>query len=232
MWCEPSDSSRRYGRVSQRARCDFSGETLWDRPVQGCSEVPCRIRIADFGQYQQERIMRVLQDSFSLRRQIYQGRSLQIVDQRPDTVALKDALELGIATGAPNLFNLVRAGDEFEASYSPGVVDEMGRTVWRDERRQQDVAVQDNLYPSERTRSRASSTARSICSGVYLAFSSLIMLAVSSKSRARTKSSIKRERSPFRPLGVPTKYGGRGRFRSILRYSSGRLTWDSTQVGV
>jgi len=35
VWCEPSDSSHRYGRGSQRARCGFSGETLRDGPLRG-----------------------------------------------------------------------------------------------------------------------------------------------------------------------------------------------------
>jgi len=35
VWCEPSDSSRSYGRGSQRARCGFSGETLTGRAFAG-----------------------------------------------------------------------------------------------------------------------------------------------------------------------------------------------------
>ena len=33
--CDASDSSLSYGRVAQRARCGFSGETLWDGPLRG-----------------------------------------------------------------------------------------------------------------------------------------------------------------------------------------------------
>jgi len=33
--CDTSDSSRRYGRVAQRARCGFSGETLSGRAFAG-----------------------------------------------------------------------------------------------------------------------------------------------------------------------------------------------------
>jgi hypothetical protein len=35
VWCDPSDSSRRYGRGAQRARCGFSGETLTGRVFAG-----------------------------------------------------------------------------------------------------------------------------------------------------------------------------------------------------
>jgi len=35
VWCEPSDSSRRYGRGASRARCSFSGETLTGRASAG-----------------------------------------------------------------------------------------------------------------------------------------------------------------------------------------------------
>ena len=35
VWCDPSDSSRSYGRGAQRARCGFCGETLRDGPLRG-----------------------------------------------------------------------------------------------------------------------------------------------------------------------------------------------------
>ena len=35
VWCDTSDSSRSYGRVAQRARCGFSGETLSGRASAG-----------------------------------------------------------------------------------------------------------------------------------------------------------------------------------------------------
>jgi hypothetical protein len=35
VWCDPSDSSRRYGRGMQRSRCGFSGETHMGRAFPG-----------------------------------------------------------------------------------------------------------------------------------------------------------------------------------------------------
>ena len=35
VWCDPSDSSRSYGRGAQRARCGFCGETLTGRASAG-----------------------------------------------------------------------------------------------------------------------------------------------------------------------------------------------------
>jgi hypothetical protein len=39
VWCDPSDSSRRYGRGAQRARCGFSGETLTGRVFAGLAHL-------------------------------------------------------------------------------------------------------------------------------------------------------------------------------------------------
>lgn len=86
---------------------------------QSCPVIPGheRIGLASFGQCQKKRIVRIANYALVLRRQINERCSLQIVDQRPDSVPLQDALELGIAAGTPNLLDLVGAGDEFKTSF-------------------------------------------------------------------------------------------------------------------
>ena len=83
------------------------------------------VRLAGFGQCQQKCIMRISYDRMSLSRQVNQNRPLQLFDQRADSMSLQNTLELGIAAGASDLLDLVGAGDEFKAGFSPGLINEM-----------------------------------------------------------------------------------------------------------
>ena len=55
--------------------------------------------------------------------------------------------------------HLNSGGDQLEPAVAPGLVDAVWRAVGRDERAEEDVAVEDDPYQARRARSSASSTA-------------------------------------------------------------------------
>lgn len=96
------------------------------------------VGVAGSGHGQQERVERIV--GLDVRWQLLQHeRALQVVDHRANAMRLKHGLELWVATGAPEFFELGQRGHDLEACRAPSAVDRLGRPVRRDEGAEQDV---------------------------------------------------------------------------------------------
>src|SRR5271163_1538329 len=121
-----------------------------------------------------------------------------MVDHAPHLMWHENISKPGIPTGTANFANLNRAGREFESFGSPGLINAVRWTDWRDKSAEKNVTVQDDAHQPRRAHSNASSTACWISSNERPWFFSFALAASASKMRARTASSTKRDSSPLR----------------------------------
>lgn len=68
------------------------------------------------------------------------------IDDQSYSVRLQIWLQMGITRDSPNFFELFLRGEKLEVSGEPGLEDEIRRIVRRNERRDQNVCIQNDFH--------------------------------------------------------------------------------------